>query len=233
MIIYQGPSALDGAEIVAIATGLGRSSKNRKTGDMIQIWILRADVNPVAAVRSGADRSICGDCRHRGRNGAPRTCYVNVGQAPQAVWRAHQAGKYPVGSSAELVLAADGRPIRLGSYGDPAAVPWSVLEPFEQVQRTGYTHQWRDCDQRLKSLVQASCDSHAEMIDAALMGWKAFLVEPTHADAIFRPTHVAGKPLIECINSSHGTNCAQCRVCDGTKAHIWIAAHGAAKEYVK
>jgi hypothetical protein len=48
MIVYRGPSAIDGREIVVILTGLQtrRGSKNAKTGELIQSWILRADVEP-------------------------------------------------------------------------------------------------------------------------------------------------------------------------------------------
>ena len=42
-IMYQGPSMLDGAPIVVIAT---MSTSNVKTGQMVQTWILRADINP-------------------------------------------------------------------------------------------------------------------------------------------------------------------------------------------
>ena len=41
-IIYDGPSMLDGEPIVAIAT---MKTSNRKTGEMVQVWILRSDVN--------------------------------------------------------------------------------------------------------------------------------------------------------------------------------------------
>ena len=45
-VLYEGPSLLDGEPIVAILTGLRSSSGNRKTGAMLQTWILRADVSP-------------------------------------------------------------------------------------------------------------------------------------------------------------------------------------------
>lgn len=45
-VLYEGPSVLDGAPIVAIAT---MSTKNAKTGAMVQTWILRANMAPLAA----------------------------------------------------------------------------------------------------------------------------------------------------------------------------------------
>ena len=57
-ILYEGPSGIDGAPIVVIATGFANSSANAKTGDMIQTWIIRSDIAPHHAVKSGDDASI-------------------------------------------------------------------------------------------------------------------------------------------------------------------------------
>ena len=62
-VIYDGPSEIDGKPIVAIAQV---KTGNRKTGDMVQTWILRSDVDPITASRTGEDVSICGDCPHKG-----------------------------------------------------------------------------------------------------------------------------------------------------------------------
>ena len=66
LVLYNGPSSLDGELIVVIATGFRRSTANPKTGDMIQTWILRSDVAPFSAIHSGGDESICGSCPLRG-----------------------------------------------------------------------------------------------------------------------------------------------------------------------
>jgi hypothetical protein len=160
-ILWRGPSLIDGEPIVAIAVGLANASSNRKTGAMLQTYILREDISPVDAVRTGADESICGDCPHRGRLAAiapdqgaaltsgpgpsaeaqtvyqklegrgyrvGRTCYVNVGQGPLGVWRAYKRGRYlePGQGQGALELLGAGRIVRLGTYGDPAAVPAAV-----------------------------------------------------------------------------------------------------------
>jgi hypothetical protein len=62
VVLWQGPSRLNGAPVVVIATGLRRPSTNVKTAGMVQVWILPLDRNPVAAQRSGHDRAVCGDC---------------------------------------------------------------------------------------------------------------------------------------------------------------------------
>lgn len=218
-VFYRGPSQIDGKPIVAIAT---LKSDNRKTGDMIQTWILRSRVDPVRAIMNGGDRSICGDCYHRGSELRPRTCYVNVGQAPLSVYRSFKRGLYPDGS----IEDHPDRPLRMGAYGDPAALP---LEAWHGVRDreiwTGYTHQWRFCDPRYKDLLMASCDDRFEMIQAAGNGWRSFLVTDVH-DAHKVPG------AILCPSVSHGTQCASCGLCRGaaiTAPSIHIPAHGTAK----
>jgi hypothetical protein len=66
MILYRGPSMIDGKPIVAIATGYDNESVNQKTGAMAQVWILRDDIAPIEAAQRGEDASICGQCPHRG-----------------------------------------------------------------------------------------------------------------------------------------------------------------------
>ena len=80
------------------------------------------------AIKSGLDRLICGNCRHRGhevdgRFGVERTCYVNEGQAPLGIWKAWKAGRYPALRSLEVFT---GRKVRFGAYGDPTHLPISL-----------------------------------------------------------------------------------------------------------
>ena len=54
-IAYEGPSEIDGAPIVVIVNKINDASKNGKTGDIVQSFIIRSDVNPVEALQTGAD----------------------------------------------------------------------------------------------------------------------------------------------------------------------------------
>ncbi len=65
VILYIGPSMLDGSPIVAIANRIVAKSSNEKTGALVQTFIIRADLSPLDALATGADASICGDCKHR------------------------------------------------------------------------------------------------------------------------------------------------------------------------
>ena len=202
-------------------------SSNRKTGNMIQTWIQRSHIDPVRAVSTGRDRSICGNCYHRGDANRPRTCYVNVGQAPYSIYNAAKRGVYPSGSLAELPA---GRPVRFGAYGDPVAIPFHVWQQAKLPAKwTGYTHQWRqDYAQPFKKLLMASCDSPADMAEAASMGWRAFVVTAHDFD---------GKvsDAILCPSVSHGVQCADCGLCRGASVSapsVYIPAHGTAKAFV-
>lgn len=65
IIVYDGPSIIDGKPIVVILTGLADSSANGKTGNLVQSFIIRSDVEPHTALKTGDDVSVCGLCPHR------------------------------------------------------------------------------------------------------------------------------------------------------------------------
>lgn len=223
-IIYRGASMLDGSPIVCIAIGFKAGSANAKTGNMIQTYILRDDMTPIQAIRSGSDASICGDCIHRGTGGKKRTCYVNIGQGVTVVYKAYRDGKYPVWDG-----VAPNRVIRLGTYGDPAAVPEAVWLAFlaNAIGHTGYTHKWRNTAFKwLSRYAMASADTPAEAALAQAAGWRTFRVA--------LPSHTA-KTVTEsrCPASAEAgrkLTCIQCKACNGNltarKASIVIQAHG-------
>lgn len=221
MIIYEGPSLIDGKPIIAIAT---LNSSNRKTGDMVQTWILRADVEPNVAIKTGDDASICGNCPHRPANAG--SCYVLTFNAPLSIYRAYHRGSYE-GRSLE---AFRGKALRLGSYGDPLAVPIEAWQPLIDITagRTGYTHQWRNNTRpEWQGLVMASVDSPEEASAAKAAGWRYFRVTNASAPKIKGETvcpasEEAGKKL-SCVD------CLSCAGQTGRKASIVINAHGAKK----
>lgn len=61
VIVYEGPSMLDKKPIVMIATGWN-GTRNGKTGQMLQTWILRKNISPMDASRRKLDASVCGKC---------------------------------------------------------------------------------------------------------------------------------------------------------------------------
>jgi hypothetical protein len=230
VIIDRGLSPIDGAPYVAIAT---LHSENAKTGDMVQVFILRPDVAPLDAIASGADRTICGDCPHR-RRWSPelsryvRSCYVDVGKSVGAVWRAFARGSYPEYDPALHARYFRGRRIRWGAYGDPAILTESVVRELTAISdgHTGYTHQWRhDWAQWCRGLFQASCDSFADYLAASDTGWRTFAVVPQG------DTPYSGK-LCPATAADSQAQCLTCRLCDGAKTDVFVEAHGVGAAYV-
>jgi hypothetical protein len=224
MVAWQSPT------IQLIISGLNNST-NRKTGNMIQSYILRRDISPIEALATNKDRSICGDCPLRGKtiNGkrTGRPCYVNVGQGPQSTWKGQSnfAGKES---------SISGRTFRMGTYGDPAFVPITVWKKLlsNVIGWTGYTHQWRKVtSQGLKTLVMASCESIESKNDANSLGWRTFRVmrktEKLESDEVLCPaSEEAGRK----------TTCENCKLCSGTSKkakNVAIYAHSAQKVNLK
>ena len=239
-VLYDGPSELDGAPIVAIATV---GSSNRKTGGMVQVWIIARDIDPITANRTGADYSICGNCPLRGRaNNNPkgyatgRGCYVNLIQAPNSVFKSYHRGIYPTVNEAELKRYGRGQKIRAGAYGDPMAVPshiWAELLA-EAETFTGYTHQLneagtsKDSRREFTRFCMASADTLAQAREFWAEGFRTFRTITSPADI------VAGE--IICPATPEGglkTTCEACGLCKGSgiKArNIAAVVHGSQKK---
>jgi hypothetical protein len=215
-VIYSGPSLIDGAPIVVIAT---YSDRNTKTGTMVQTYILRADMNPLEASKTGADVSICGDCVHRGtptddparKQAKGRTCYVNLGQGVLITWRAWQRGVYPAADTAAARREIGrGRMVRIGTYGDPGAAPSYVWDDLiaDAQGWTAYTHRtgWRP------ELAMQSADS----VEQARAHWQAgrrtFRVLADLGD--IDPTREVLCPASK--EAGRRTTCAACKLCAGT-----------------
>lgn len=229
-IFYRGPSQIDGAPILGIITGLDVPSTNTKTGDMLQTYILREDVSPPDAVKQGLDRSICGDCALRGDGtGLGRSCYVQLKWAPLAVWKYAQREK-----DLDVVFQRgeiEGRFLRMGTYGDPCAIPIEVWQRFLRwvTGWTGYTHQWRDPRfTAYRYFCMASVESRIERSEAVARGWRTFRVR--QAEDLLSVNEITCPASAE---AGHRTTCAQCRLCNGRaaasideRADITILAHG-------
>ena len=231
-IIYEGPSLIDGSPIVAIAQV---KSGNRKTGDMVQTWILRSDIDPITASRTGADSAICGDCPHKGKPSdkatgwaKDRTCYVNLLFAPNGVYKAYKRGAYEVARVPDNIATIGlGRGVRLGSYGDPAAVPsyiWESLTRYAEFV-TAYTH---NPINPMPHKIMTSADNAAQAESAWDKGERTFRVVSDLAQII------KGKEVL-CPASDEAGNratCASCKLCGGNSIKaksVAIVAHGASK----
>lgn len=245
IVFYEGPSLLDGKPIVGIAT---LDSANVKTGNLVQTWIMRQNVNPITAVNYGFDESVCGDCPLRGivANKSERTdkktkyadepankgrgCYVLLHMAPANIWRCYRSQIYPKLNKDNGNLF-NGKGLRYGSYGDPVSIPilyWNNLIKYCTGNfTTGYTHQWKQKRfSHWKRRLMASTHSIAENELAHSMGWRTFRT----MDSV---GNISSTEII-CPASKEGNfrkTCETCGACDGAKEvdnrrSIAIVAHG-------
>ena len=238
-VIYDGPSLIDGKPIVAIAQV---KTGNRKTGDMVQTWILRSDIDPITASRTGEDSSICGDCPHKGKPSdkatgwaVGRSCYVNLLFAPNGVYKAYKRGAYPTAQGHDAIRAIGLlRGVRLGSYGDPMAVPeyvWRSLTSGAEFV-TAYTHGAN----AMPDMIMTSADNATQAKEAWDKGERTFRVISA-LDKLIKGKEVLC-PASEEAKAASGkaVTCAACKLCGGNSIKaksVAIVAHGASKRTTK
>ena len=227
--VWTGASRIEGSPLVVLATGL-RGSHNLKTGDMVQSYILRGDMDPLQALRTGNDAAMCGGCVHKakaydGATWGQRSCYVRVEQAPLGIYRAWKRGNVPAVSLSELSELTRDRPVRLGTYGDPGSVPLAVWDAFCRYATmwTGYTHQ--SANRKLRDVLkycQISADSEGDALAARGAGIGSFRVLAQGESAL--PFEMVCPASEE---AGKVATCATCKACSGLDgANVVINSHG-------
>ena len=227
-VIYEGPSLIDNSPIVCV---LFANSKNRKTGDVVQTYIIRQDIDPIAANRTGLDYSICGNCPHRGVAdpgatkglAAGRSCYVNIAQAPQRIYNKYKRGGYSTLTQEQITDIIAERMVRIGSYGDGAAVPSHIWDNIKKHASgvAAYTHQGLDKGNHF----MISADNLQDAKKAWEFGKRTFRIVKDYSE----------KQRNEVIcPSSKGVQCSNCGLCDGNKhaKSVVIQAHGSGKKHI-
>jgi len=229
-IAYEGPSQIDGRPIVVIVNKL-QGSDNAKTGaDLVQTFIIRADVAPTDALKTGDDVSICGQCVHRpilAKTNGQAPCYVNVGRSVRSVFQAYKRGRYQRATPGQLRAILAGRKVRLGTYGDPAAAPVAMWQEItaDAAGVVGYSHQWQAVNfdhAAWAPLVMASADSIDEAAQANLFGMRVFRVSV----GVDRQPGEATCPAS--VEGGRKATCDTCMLCGGTSKaarDIVIADH--------
>jgi hypothetical protein len=146
-----------------------------------------------------------------------------------SIWHAYNKGSYhPIYEVEELGNPFENRHVRVGAYGDPAAVPTYVWEEMLEnaAGYTMYTSLWRSCDPLLKTMAMASVHGPEEQALARRSGWRTFrtrfLSEPLKKDEISCPASEESGREVQCVD---------CCLCNGRKERdrrkdIAIVAHG-------
>lgn len=244
-IIYRGPSKIDNSPIVVIYLP---GSTNAKTGNMAQTYILVDNgLTPMENNRAGLDFGICGACPHKGTpdrsrsNGVAlqRSCYVILHHGPLQVFKALQRG---ICTSAETRQARQalgyGANVRLGTYGDPAAVPSHIWRDLLQkaTSHTGYTHQSESLGDGNLSRYMLSADTAEQAKQAHKAGKRTFRVIPLAEWKDKNREALLPSELLCPASEEAGkrTTCQECKLCKGQtiKAKsIAIVAHGTGRKY--
>lgn len=220
VVLYEGASVIDGSPIVCIAAF---ETSNEKTGNMIQTWIIRSDMPPNVAQKSGADVSVCGSCPQR--HSLDGSCYVLVFQAPLNVYKSYKKGNYPLYDPQQHDQFFADRDLRAGAYGDPLAVPYEawVAPIAASAGGTGYTHQLghKNFDPRILEFCMVSADTPKQALKYHGMGLRTFRVKTHDAPAL--PNE------IECLADAKGITCMECQLCNSAtsaKPNVYINVHG-------
>ncbi len=237
IILYQGASLINGQPIVALAQS---DSTNSKTGNMIQTFILDATTDPITASRTGKDESICGSCPHRGTpnnndkgQATNRTCYVTLAHAPLGKYKAYKKGVYGTKTATLKEIESFGslQGVRLGTYGDPCAVPndiWKALTS-KALYSTAYTHA---AINPMPESIMTSTDNLKQSVDAWSRNERTFRVI-SHVDQLYKRREVLC-PASEEMGKR--ATCASCKLCGGSSINaksIAIVAHGTSKRKAK
>ena len=211
----------NGEKVAIIATGVTRITDNRKTGNMIQLWIILADTNPVAGVKSGLDaNTICQGCPFASGNG----CYVNVGQAPLGIYKSYKRGNYPQLDPKDYAKVFGGRKVRFGAYGNPTLIPLAMVKAIAKVSDgwTGYFHNWRE-------LGKAKAKAYNAYFMASTESANSYELANTQGLRVFHASPIKPENTVECLSDTHGIACADCQLCQGWNKrakNVWINPHG-------
>lgn len=204
-LLYHGPSLItNSGEVIAVLTGM-IFSENEKTGNIPQVYIFNADISPGDSIRSYQDLHVCGWCPFRSVFGS-RVCYVNVKNIHR-MYGAFQRGRYQYLENKKLIK---NKTIRIGAYGDPAAVPQYVWNDLKEhsAHLLSYTHMWQDPRfSYLKEYSMASVETLETWSLAKQAGWRTYRATLEGCPALHNE--------IFCPFPSRGIQCCDCGLCSG------------------
>jgi hypothetical protein len=196
-------------------------SGNRKTGDMIQTYMLDKERLISEPKTFGAKCEACPMLKK---------CYVSrdklsVRKAIVKLTKG-ESTSYAFATLDDVLPLLSGRLIRLGTYGDPSAIPLDDLARICDAAKghTGYTHFWREIDADYSAYLMASCETLSDELLANGLGYRAFRVLLDDQE-----THETSAKSVQCLNASVNLTCAECLLCSGSQgkgsSNIYIHEH--------
>jgi hypothetical protein len=173
-----------------------------------------------------------------------RACYVRTEQAPTVIYKSYRAGSYPNVTPGVAANMVRGGELRVGAYGDSAALPIGAVRPLADAADvlTNYTHAPGYSPGRAKRLApftMASADSPGQALAYQEQGFRTFRVSSdytTRGDG----TRLVGDLLpgeYQCPKTlDHSVTCIDCGLCDGNRrgiaANIAAPVHGRGAAYL-
>lgn len=223
--VIEIPSAIRPDRNVVIVAKY--NANNKKTGLMVQISILDTSLNLRKIDGSEENGQGCSRPQCSAFDGCyVRSFFAHVGSIDKNL-NDYRAGTLPKMNWVSFMALINGLDVRLGEFGDPAAMGLRYVEEIARRARkhTGYTHRWKSCDQDLRFFLMASVENQPDYDLARKMGWKCF--------------YVGGNPVkgdvMQCPNEGpSGLLCNQCGLCKGANAKfsISIEPHGQQKKKI-
>lgn len=197
-----------------VLTGLKLNSQNRKTGAMIQTYLIDKETIDEKSVFG----SKCGLCPMVDK------CYVSRDKL--TVRRLLKQGKYTQVTFNQMIELIKDKPIRLGTYGDPSIIPLSDLETIvsNTSMHTGYTHFYNEIPLQYSRYFMASVETLKDELYAQSLGYRTFRVLLKGSTQYKTSDHI-----LECLNETHDKTCLECKLCNGNlkgnKKNIYIKEH--------
>jgi hypothetical protein len=173
-----------------------------------------------------------------------RACYVRTEQAPTVIYKSYRAGSYPNVTPGVAANMVRGGELRVGAYGDSAALPIGAVRPLADAADvlTNYTHAPGYSPGRAKRLApftMASADSPGQALAYQEQGFRTFRVSPNYTTRD-DGTRLVGDLLpgeYQCPKTlDHSVTCIDCGLCDGNRrgiaANIAAPVHGRGAAYL-
>ena len=219
MLIWKG-LGFNKEKVVAIATGIDHPSKNAKTGELIQIYVL-----PEEELSYRKNDSVCGDWPLSGK-----ACYVNLIWGVRSVWQG--LSKKSLSPWKEIKEKLSGKKIRFAAYGEIVLLPIGLIRKIAKISggTICYTHQWsKPRYQKYKNFCMASVENLEDKKRANELGWKTYRIVSSAQDITYNEILCpADKTYFE--KTGKKIHCSDCMLCSGTSSRtpkdICIIAHG-------
>jgi hypothetical protein len=209
-----------------VITGFKAKSVNRKTGEMIQTYLLDKETLTTEPKVFGAK---CAGCPMVSK------CYVSndkmsVRRTVKKLLNG-EACSYKFSTLDEVLPLLRGERVRLGTYGDPSALPLHDLQKICKTSDgwTGYTHFFREIDSDYSLYLMASVESLEGELLAHSLGYLTFRVLLKEDENL-----EVTKKSIQCLNVENdktlvSLQCVDCLICSGTKGRgkksVYIEEH--------